>query len=196
MQTKEDQLKPGESLEIINAMIGSTKRDFSENGFIYLFWGWLVLTASLAQFFLVLINFEHNWLPWLLTPAGAVFTFVYFARKEKKQKAKSIFSNVFAALWIYISANLIIVPFIFHSVLEGALIAVILLLIGWGTVVSGAILRFKPLIFGGVICNLLAIACFVIPEFYQVPCVSLAVLFTNIIPGYILRACKETTRTI
>ena len=53
-----DKLTSGEeSLAIIHAMINKAKHQFSDNGHLYLLWGWVVLLCSITQF--LIINFFY-----------------------------------------------------------------------------------------------------------------------------------------
>jgi hypothetical protein len=54
---------------------------------------------------------------------------------------------------------------------------------------SGIILRFKPLIVGGIGCWILSIAAMLIDNYdYQFLLIPLAMIIAWIIPGYLLRA--------
>ena len=44
-----------DSLTIIQAMINKAKDQFSENGHLYLLWGWVILICSIGHF--LLMNF-------------------------------------------------------------------------------------------------------------------------------------------
>jgi hypothetical protein len=52
MNMKESSLTSEESLEVIQSMILKAKNQFSENGKLYLLWGWVILCCSLGYFIL------------------------------------------------------------------------------------------------------------------------------------------------
>jgi Flp pilus assembly protein TadB len=54
-------------------------------------------------------------------------------------------------------------------------------------VASGAALKFKPLIWGGIVCNLVGIAAIFIAYTYHPLFVILGIVAADLIPGYILR---------
>jgi hypothetical protein len=56
-------INESESLHVIQQMIQAAKNKISEDGFMYLLWGWLVLAASLVQF--VLIQMHNETIPWV-----------------------------------------------------------------------------------------------------------------------------------
>jgi len=64
--------------------------------------------------------------------------------------------------------------------------ALIITLYGLGTFVSGGLLNFKPLIFGGIFSWVLAIVTLFIPEMYSLLTVALSVIVAYLIPGYML----------
>lgn len=46
----EEKFSPGQSLYVIQSMIEKAKNQFSENGHLYLLWGWVAFSCSLAHF--------------------------------------------------------------------------------------------------------------------------------------------------
>jgi hypothetical protein len=62
-----------------------------------------------------------------------------------------------------------------------------LALYGMPTVLSGSILRFRPLVAGGIGCWVLAIFSAFISYEYQLLLLSAAVVIAWIVPGYLLR---------
>jgi hypothetical protein len=62
-----------------------------------------------------------------------------------------------------------------------------LALYGMPTVISGTILRFRPLILGGIFCWILALISTVTAYPYQLLLLGAAVIAAWIIPGYLLR---------
>jgi hypothetical protein len=63
-----------------------------------------------------------------------------------------------------------------------------LALYGMPTFLSGVILRFRPLIIGGVFCWLLSLSAAYIAYEYQLLLLSAAMIVAWIIPGYAFRA--------
>ena len=82
--------------------------------------------------------------------------------------------------------------FIFPITAGNILLFFLLTMIGIGTVVSGALLRFSWLIIGGIICNLLAYVTIFSHQSYYGIIMIVAIIFADLIPGYILRAkCRN-----
>ncbi len=64
----------------------------------------------------------------------------------------------------------------------------IIILLGWGTVISGGILKFKPLIIGGILAWVIAIADFFVSAENQLLMMALATIIAYLIPGYMLKS--------
>ena len=65
-----------------------------------------------------------------------------------------------------------------------------MVLYGLGTFVSGSVIQFKPLIIGGIISWVLAVIAVYLQYDYQILMGALAILFSYIIPGHLLRNKK------
>jgi FtsH-binding integral membrane protein len=188
---KETSFSHAESLELIESMINQAKNRFNEDGFLYLLWGWVVLLCSVAEFILLRIQFQKHYLVWTLTWAAVIYQIFFLRRKRRKEKVRTYTDEVIKYVWI---------TFIVMMFLAGVLIGAIqgaeyyklidplfLVLYGMPTFLSGVILRFKPLMWGGIGCWLLSVLCTVIPVEYHLLLVSVAMIIAWIVPGYLLR---------
>ena len=62
---EEAKISPEESLHLIETMINTAKNRFSENGHMYLVWGWTVFICSLSQFVLLhFYSYERHYIVW------------------------------------------------------------------------------------------------------------------------------------
>ncbi|MDB5282138.1 MAG: hypothetical protein JWO06_1213 [Bacteroidota bacterium] len=193
MQTEEKNLSHTESLAIIRNMITVAKNNFTDNGFHFLLWGVLVILASLGQYFLaVVIQTEHNDLPWLAMPiVGAPIAFIYEWRKGKHEKVKTHFDRIFTYLWMAVGITLFLV--IFLSVKnQMSPIPFILTIVGLGAFVSGNILNFKSLIFGAIVFWVAAILAGFAAPLNQLLINAVATFIGYIIPGILLWRSYKT----
>nr|HPI69962.1 hypothetical protein [Tenuifilaceae bacterium] len=55
-----------ESFQIINRIIDDEKVRLNENGFIYLFWGWLTIFCAAAQSLLIYLEVEKHYYIWFV----------------------------------------------------------------------------------------------------------------------------------
>jgi hypothetical protein len=186
METEEKELTQEESLRIIHEMISAAKNDVKADAFIFLLWGYLVFIASISQFILATMNFEHNDIVWLLMPLGGVITIVYSIRKRKKEKTKTHVSEFLKYIWIAFGAAMFVVMG-FHSWGSGQILPLIMTLYGIGLFISGGALKFTPLIIGGIFCWICAMVGFKVEIIYQLLVIAAAVLGGYIIPGHLLK---------
>lgn len=180
-----------DSLRIITEMIENSRAKIRDNGFFYLLWGWLVLIASLSNFILLQIGYEQAWLPWpILMNGGAIVSAIVGYRLGKKIKVKTMFDTTMIYLWYGFLITILIILFSagFGKISWNIANTFIIALYGLGTFVSGGILKFKPLIIGGIISWILAAVTIFIPEIYSLLAVALSIIIAYLIPGYMLNS--------
>ncbi len=187
MENTEKTFNEQESLQLIESMMLSAKREIGEDGFMYLFWGWLVFVAALTNYILqFVINYEYSWIPWMvLMPLGGIISAIYGFRTAKKQKVKTFADEFLGYLGIAFGVCLFIVLF-FMWKLQLNCYPMVMLTYGTFLFVSGGVLRFKPLVIGGIINLGFAAASFFVTFDMQLLFISAAVLLGYIIPGHML----------
>ena len=182
-----------ESLKVIQAMINKAKDQFSENGHLYLVWGWAILICSIAHFVLIrFFDYQYASMIWMLTWVAVIYQTYYLWKQEKRKEVRTYTDHIIGWVWI----TFVILMFLFGVLFSIALgkqyyqymNVGFLALYGMPTFLSGITLRFKPLIYGGITCWLLSIiACF-IPYQFHLLLLGLSVIIAWIVPGYILKA--------
>jgi hypothetical protein len=184
----DDQIKNAEeSFEIIKKMIESEKIRFKENGFVYLFWGWLSIFCATLQYVLIFSGVHQHYNAWFLMILGGIFIGFYF-RKKRGNTSMPLTGRVLSFTWIFIGLNIFIFSFLFPITGGHLLMFFILAMLGVGIIISGALIRFSWLIIGGIICNILAyVTIFTDPVYWGVISI-VAIIFADLIPGYMLRA--------
>ena len=178
------------SLKLIREMIETSKTNYSENAIFFLLWGWLVLAASIIHFVLLKINYPLSWLPWpILMIGGSIASTIIGIRIGKRSKVWSYIDKMMVYLWygFFITIVILIVFTILDKLTWHAAQPLIIALYGLGTFVSGGVLKFKPLIIGGIICWICAIAAFILPYEYGLLLISISIIVSYLIPGYILQ---------
>ena len=196
---EETNFTPEESLLLIAKTIEETKRKFEENGYLLLFWGILIFIVTLSQFLIASLNLNIGiGLPALLYPLAAIYTFIFFQKKEKRNKLpKTILGNIIQAMGIVLGANLLILGFLFHTQLGLTLIPIFLILLSFWTIICGVAIKFKPLLIGGILLNLSAFIAFFIKWQYHFLIMSFVSVVAFIIPGLLFNkeigraSCRE-----
>jgi hypothetical protein len=178
-----ENFSPKDSLLLIESMISKAKNRFTENGFLYLLWGWAVFACAIFHFLAIKLNLfkRPEWI-WTITWAVVIFQIIYLAKTKKKQNVKTYSDGIIDAIWICFGICMLVLTIVVGRFnLWMYINSLVLLFYGIPTFLSGFVMRFTPLKLGGVACWLLAIAStFVEPVYFLI-------LIAWIIPGYLLR---------
>lgn len=177
-----------ESLEIIGEMIGQAKRNFAKGGsFYFLFWGFVVSIANLSFYYLeTVVGYPRPQIVWLITIPAVIITIVYSVRQQKMAKVVGHLDRIYGQIWIAIFIGIMIL-LVFMREVNMYHNAVILLFSAMGTYVSGQMLRFRPLIFGGISLFVAACIAFKVSPTDQSLVAGLGIIVGYIIPGFMLK---------
>jgi len=188
METQEKPMNEKESLQLIEEMILAAKKSVTENGFYFLLWGWLVIIASLTDYFLMRMEINKHGLVWaVIMITGGIISGIYGYRDGKNKTVKTHIDTLMSYLWGAFMISLLIFLYFSLSKMQSPC-PPLLVLCGIGTFVSGGALKFKPLIIGGVLFWIFSVITFLIDIQYHLPIYALAIFIGYIIPGYVLKA--------
>jgi len=187
METNEKTLKPEDSLQIIEKMIQKTKGNFHDSSFYFLLWGWIILLANIGQIILNYFQYDKPYLIWLVIIPGIIASAIYGARHGKKTKASTHLDKINFMIWMAFLACYFTIT-IFMKKLDYQIVPLIFLFAGNATFLTGIVIKFKPLIWGGLVFLVGTITYFLIPgEYFQfIPPVIM--ILGYLIPGYLLKA--------
>lgn len=185
----EERFSPEQSIQLIQSMISKAKDEIVDDGIYYLVWGWLTFIACTGQFILKHIyNYEGHYQVWWLLIIGVVFSVYNSIKNEKKSKVKTYIGESMKFLWIGMGIAYFVLSMILSKIGWGsAVFPFFIMLYGLGTFVSGSIIRFRPLITGGLIASGLAIVSAFVEYDFQILFGSAAILISYIIPAYMMR---------
>jgi hypothetical protein len=186
---QQETFKPEESLALINTMINTAKNRLADDGFYFIFWGWLVMASAMINYIAVKTGVEEGYWVWaILMPLGGIVSAVYGFRQQKKETVKTYIDTYLGYLWggfgIALVLTLVFGPM--HGIKHTYFF--LMLLYGLATFVSGGLLNFKPLIYGSLFSFAFAVLSVFMGELDQLICISAALLFSYIIPGHLLRS--------
>jgi hypothetical protein len=189
--SNQEQLTAQSSLALIESMINKAQNRYSENGTLYLLWGWIIFICSFGQY--VLLNYTslgaNTGLIWMLTLVALIYQLYYLKVKERKETVKTYTDEMIGYVWMVFGISMGLVSYISLKLGGWQLMyALILLLYGMPTFLTGAIMRFTPLKIGGIICWGLSVLAVFISTKEVILLLIPAVVSAWIIPGYILRA--------
>jgi hypothetical protein len=184
-----ENFSPKDSLLLIDSMINQAKNRFTENGFLYLLWGWLILISAVGHFVLLKLQlFKHPEIIWMSCWVAIIFQIIFLVRKKKKEKVKTYSDGIVDNIWMCFGICMMVLSIIVSkNNLWMYMYPIILMLYGIPTFLSGVVMQFTPLKIGGISCWVLAVvATFFLPIYYLL-LLAVAVLIAWIIPGYLLR---------
>jgi hypothetical protein len=190
MENEEKQMTGEESLRIITEMINKTKMNISQGSFHLLFWGWLVFVCSLTDYLAgSLTTYSHPYYVWFLVIPGVFVSLIYGFVKGRKASVHTYADKLY--LWIWM--GFLISALVLFTLMSDKLWLVgpfILLLAGYATFASGIILKFKPLIIGGITFWIFALIARFAGGVIEHLALPAAMLTGYLIPGYLLRRRK------
>ena len=184
---QEKNLSPTESLQLIQRMIDVAKNKVTETGFHLMLWGFLVVLASLTQYYLIRSGFENSSnLVWAIMPViGIPVALIYEYKRGKKHQTTTKFDKLYGFLWLGFGITLVITIFISISNHVNP-IAFILALVGLTTFVSAAIYKFMPLLIGSIVFWMAGIFCAFVAVPEQLLIYAGAIFIGYVIPGLLL----------
>ena len=200
-------LTPEEGFDVINKAIANFKINYKESAKVFLLWGWILALTSISNFIIlkILSNWEPselkagNWeLPGLFILGNWVLFIligfiIMFFMVRKMNKNKKVFSHIdkfIDNLWWVTAPSFFIAAFI--CIKLGINPPPLMLLVaGMATTTTGLVIKFKPLIFGGMSFFIFSIASTYVTNEYLALVVCGAIICGYLIPGYFLKSVKD-----
>lgn len=181
-----------ESLAVITNMIAQTKKNYSSgSSFYFLLWGWVVMLADFSHYILMkFTDIPHPELVWLVTFPAGIISAIYSVKQRERALAVTHLDKVYGKIWIAVGIA-IIMSIIFMSKVEYNHGPIILLNAGVGTFISGSLLRFRPLVFGGIALWVASLIAFNVPMVDQYLVGGFGIFAGYLIPGYMLKRVEK-----
>jgi len=197
---EKNNLTPEESFDIITKAISNFKMNYKEHAKIFLLWGWMLTLAGFSNF--IILKILHgkeaynlmgpfsfgNWA--LFALIGLIIQFFMLRQIDENKKVYSYLDNYFIKLWQVTAASFFI-AIILCMKLGIAPPPIMLLITGLATTTSGLLIKFRPLIIGGMAFFIFSIATTFVSNEYIALITSVAIFCGYVIPGYLLKFAKE-----
>ena len=182
-----ENLSVEKSFDTINAIINTAKNKLADDGFLFIFWGWLVCFSSLFHYVFLKLNLIGGEYIWALMPLGGIFSAIYAIKQSKKDSVKTYVDDYLKYLWIAFGISLLIA--LLSMPINGIKHTYFFLMVlyGFATMVSGGILNFRPLIIGSIFAFACALASNYFGTSEQLLWISLSLVCSYIVPGHMLR---------
>lgn len=190
----EEKFSPEQSLELIRSMIGKTRQSISDKSIYFLVWGWLTFAACTGQFILKhLFRYEKHYLVWLVTIIGVIFSIYQSNREKDQRRVRSYVDDNISHLWGGMAISFFVLSMILtRQGWDKPVFPFFIMMYGLGTYVSGSMIQFRPLVYGGIMALGLAIGSTFVSYDYQMLFGAAAILVSYIIPAYLLRKKNKT----
>jgi hypothetical protein len=185
--TEEKILTEKESLDLITSMINKAKCEYAETGISTLMWGIVVIFCSLITFIDYFTHLPLAEYVWFLTLLAVVPQIVISIRENKRKKYKSLDESAIGWVWISFGISIFLLGFFTSIYNTPHAETAFLILYGIPTFTTGMISHFKPMIFGGILCWIIALISMYVLSPYTMLLTAVAASFAWFIPGLILR---------
>ncbi|MDR0430440.1 MAG: hypothetical protein LBH58_08205 [Tannerellaceae bacterium] len=186
---EEQKFTEKESLELISRMIQNTQRKMEKGaGTPMLIWGSATVITTIIVWLIVRTTYNSYWnFLWFLIPVFGCIGMLL--RKKQSRGIRTYVDKVIRSIWLVLGITgftlscLSILNVMWHL----PILFIIILIMGMGTVLTGLIAEFKPMLFGGIVGMLLGAVQYLVPN-YDAKMLIFAAIFIimMIIPGYIL----------
>lgn len=187
----ERNFKPEDGMAIITQMIAETRENVSDGSKYYLIWGWATFIAAATHYLLIVNDSPLHYLPWpILMPIAGIASGILSYRDKNKTTVKTHLDTAMSYLWIGFAAVLFISLGVSFKLGWTVTYPIIMWLYGLGTFVSGGILKFRPLIVGGIGAWVLGTVAVFAPFDQQLLLLAAAIMVSYIIPGHLLTRAK------
>lgn len=189
-EARSENLSAHQSLDIITDMIKQAKGNMKRNSFFFLFWGWIVVIANLGMYALIQIEYPMPYIVWSVTLPAWIFTMYKVFRRKREQHFHTHLDRIHSTVWIVFGVC-IFTFILFSGKLNHQVNPLIVTLAAIPTMVSGVILRFRPLTIGSCLLWVFGITGFMTPMEYQNLIGAAAIICGYLVPGYMLKNKKE-----
>ena len=208
MTQLEKQLTEKESLDLIATMINKAKDSYHNTGIGAMMWGTIIAVCSLVKLseihFDFRLPFDIYWLTIL-----AIVPQIFITIREKKERKVKTYDDIYMDyLWLAFGISIFLLIFITYAVfsvwepvaieyskLSGHrstfrfsefIAPLFLLLYGIPTFVTGAACKFKPMLWGGLLCWVCCIITIYTTLKIDLLLTAFSAVFAWLIPGIIM----------
>ncbi len=177
---EDKQMSEQESLQLISRMLNRAKNSFHDTGIGPMLWGSVIALCSLVTWGRITWGWKLPFDIWLLTLIAIIPQIWITIYEKRMRRARSYDDRVIDYIWLCFGISIFLMSHINIVVmnqlnevfrfyknttgtwpyyqLSGFTHSIMLLLYGIPTVTTGAIMRFKPMLWGGIVCWLCCIA--------------------------------------
>jgi len=188
----EKELKPEESIKIIQQMIKASQQQYADNGIYMIIWAIVLILASIVNYFLLTINLDghilNQWINITWTSSlvlGGIISFIVGIRQSKKEIITTHIGNLLKYMWI---GFVVVLSFtiLFSALNKNSPIPFILILTAFAIYIFALGIKYSPFILGSVCVLILGVIAFWVNYSTQLLAFGFAILLGYLIPGIML----------
>ncbi|MBL7112355.1 MAG: hypothetical protein ISS19_10495 [Bacteroidales bacterium] len=196
METNEKVMTPEESLKIIQRSILTSRKNMRSGSFYFLLWGWILLLSSLLCYFVLRYLHQHEiyegmyWkslLCWTVPIGiGFIIQWIYKRRQRDLELVKTHIDRYLTIIWVAGGITFaLMLPICFQ--LDVYPTPFILAEVGLITFISGMMIRFTPIVIGGIVFTIAGVVSSYLTGLPQLLVFAISILPGYLLPGYLLR---------
>jgi uncharacterized protein with PQ loop repeat len=205
---QEKKLSEQESLTLITQMINKAKNSYHSTGIGAMMWGTIIAFCSLERLSEIQFNYRLPFDIYLLTFIAIIPQVLLNIKEKRERKIKSYDDPYMSYMWMGFGISIFLLILIINGIYNewGSwadeykhttgnsysfgfyeyIAPLFLMLYGMPTFVTGAACKFKPMLFGGILCW----ACCIITVFTSIKIdlllTAVSSIFAWLIPGIIM----------
>ncbi|MEQ9187423.1 MAG: hypothetical protein RLP15_06775 [Cryomorphaceae bacterium] len=187
----QDTMTNEQRLTLITDMINKARFNFSRGSFYFILWGVLLFGSAVYEYVAgQVLDLPMPWIAWpIVGILGGIFSAVY-SRKEYSKEPATHLDRVYSSIWMVFFITLIIltVAWVTNRINPGSYIMIIT---GFPTFLTGYILRFKPLQWGGIVFWVLGFVSLYFMEEYTSLIFAFSMIVGYVIPGFMMRSMQS-----
>lgn len=188
-KTEERQMDAAESIALISRMIANTRERLERNaGRPLLIWGYSTVVTTLLVMAAVFYFRDGRWnYLWMMLPLMGWLLHRFNRPAKSEGEARTFVDRVIANVWMVMGLTAWFVSMIsLFSPVRMPILFVILLMMGLGTTITGLIIRFRPVIIGGIAAIVIAPWTLTVGGYVQALLFIAGFVVMMIVPGHIL----------
>ncbi len=186
-----DNISNEQRLAIISEMVTKACFNFSRGSFYFILWGVLLFISAIYEYPAdQVLELSAPWIGWPIAGVvGGIISAVY-SRKAYSDQPSSHLDRVYSSIWMvyFLTLILLVVAWVSNKVNPGSYI---MILTGFPTFLTGYILRFKPLQWGGVAFWVLGFVSLYWLEDYRSLIFALSMILGYAVPGFMMRSIQS-----
>ena len=186
METESEFLSTEKSLELITRMIRQAKGNVKRSAIYLILWGVTIAAANVGMFILMMVNYPRPYVVWLVTIPAWIATIIITLKHRRNSLMSTHLDRINGFLW-YSYGIVVLAIVMFGFKINYQLNPVILLISALPAFVSGVVIRFRPLVIGGILFWVFGVVCFLSQGPWQYLIGALAVTTGHLVPGLLLR---------